>query len=199
MQSIPWNQAGKEKYLTRYHNSPTHQVPDPSSSILICLSTIYWIVGTERSILREFTICTVVPDEGRMWPGLTQSERGLGDTNKWSPTVPSEKSWSSGVSEIFRGFFFLKHWDRCLRNIKELASLGSEQKNSLGIIWELRVFGGTQVRCSFLNLSVQKNKSQGRAMNVTWHWIVSKLFTWLCGISNPCVHPLPIARAVWPQ
>lgn len=64
-------------------------------------------------------------------------------------------------------FFFLKHSDRCLRNIKELASLGSEQKNSLGIIWELRVFGGTQVRCSFLNLSVQKNELQGRAMNVT--------------------------------
>lgn len=40
----------------------------------------------------EFTICTVVPDEGRVWPGLTQSETGLGDTNKWPPTVPSEKS-----------------------------------------------------------------------------------------------------------
>lgn len=48
--------------------------------------------------------------------------------------------------------FFFKSSDGCLRNIKGLSTLGSEKNNSVGIVMELKVPGGTQVRCYFLTL-----------------------------------------------
>lgn len=141
-QSIPLNHPGR--CLPRPYEAPTHYLPAPtqlSTHLSILLPFPYKLNKKQCLPLRSSLSGTTVLNEGRMWAGLTQVSRPLGDTDTWPPAALFENSWCSGVLEILRETFYIFRW--MPQEYKEVITLGSEKKNSVGVIWELRVLAGT--------------------------------------------------------